>query len=382
MAKNQRTRIAAKPKAQVIEVKKSNRPQFDETFKDLDYPYHNERERIKFNTAKYSDISIREAFEQNYGVSIKTLAEFAPVAKVDINDFVELRVLNVTKDGVELDSTNLKMDVQFVNDLYRLPKFNEQKNFPINLIAKVLNKKGNTIYVDPLASAYDTFIANYNEAGIKAQYNIKSPQTVTVRNLRLMRGGYIGNLVVPELSDVAGKDMTVECFIPGSQIVQNIEKDFDKWVGKSVEAFVTTIFDRKDLKKQDDVQIVCSRKSYLKHIGNINIIEMFKAYCEQNDKWRKITATTYKGTVTGVINTAKKCGVFVEIPQLSITTLINKPATELVNYKSGEEYDVKFTSFEEPTYENEFGQIAHNAPYVVTNDVIEEVSVKPILEFV
>jgi hypothetical protein len=48
--------------------------------------------------------------------------------------------------------------------------------------------------------------------------------------LKLSNGGFIGKALVPAVSDFIGEPYYVDAFIPGSQIVLNIESDFSRWM--------------------------------------------------------------------------------------------------------------------------------------------------------
>jgi hypothetical protein len=95
------------------------------------------------------------------------------------------------------------------------------------------------------------------------------------------------------------------------------------------------------------------------------------------------TKSTFTGIVTGVINSSKKCGVFVEIPQHHITGMVAMKPEELVNYKPGQEIIVKITGFEEEMVWNKVvQQMQHAIPYVIEDNKLKECSLKPILELV
>lgn len=359
----------------------SNYPTKEESDALLASPFKTDRDRIKFYSQKYRSKDITEAFEDVYGIKLQKLATLAPIANVNINDIVKLKVNGVTKEGAILDTTNLKYDVKFAVDLWKMPSM-QNAEFPKDLEVMVIAKDKNTITVDPLAATYKTFLDFYDKEGLASQYNIERPATVKIKNLKLTPGGYVGNLVVPILSKLTGKDTTVKAFIPGSQIVQNIESDFDKWIGKDVEAFVTTVIKKEDMRPGSDISLICSRKNLINHYGNMNTIQIFKDYTENNDAWKKVQNTTYTGIVTGVVNTSKKCGVFVEVPELNITRIISKPANELVNFKKGSTVKVKLTSFEEPTTMGPLGKPVHLMPYVIEDNVIKSVDVKPVFQLV
>ena len=55
---------------------------------------------------------------------------------------------------------------------------------------------------------------------------------------------------------------------------------------------------------------------------------------------------SYEGTVTGIINSNKKTGVFVELDGKYITGLLPLEASDLLNYKPGDSVIVKVAEFE------------------------------------
>ena len=86
--------------------------------------------------------------------------------------------------------------------------------------------------------------------------------------------------------------------------------------------------------------------------------------------------------MTGVINSSKKCGVFVEVPDLLITGMVKVSPEELVNYKPGDNVAVRLTSFDEETFYNKaVGQVQHVDPYVIEDGVLVKCNLKPILSW-
>ena len=129
------------------------------------------------------------------------------------------------------------------------------------------------------------------------------------------------------------------------------------------------------------MSIVCSAKEVLKFKGQQSMIDIFAGYTEDNKTWHQTLKRHYTGIVTGVIKSAKKCGVFVEIEGENITGMIEMPASELVNYKPGQQLTVQWDRFDEPVYYNSaVGQYQHMAPYVIENDILKEFNIKPIFK--
>jgi ribosomal protein S1 len=113
------------------------------------------------------------------------------------------------------------------------------------------------------------------------------------------------------------------------------------------------------------------------------LIELFNSWCEEGELWKDFETKTLKGTVTGVINSSKKCGVFVELPSLSMTGLVSVDAAELVNYKAGSEVEVKLTGFDEEKKFNPYTkQNEHVEPYIIEDGRLVRCNLKPVLEFV
>ena len=109
---------------------------------------------------------------------------------------------------------------------------------------------------------------------------------------------------------------------------------------------------------------------------------MFKAWCEESEEWNKIQNTSYKGRVTGVINSSKKCGVFVEIPGLDMTGLVTAEPDQLVNYKTDSEVFVKVTGFdEEKKWNSMTKQMEHIDPYIIEDGCLVRCNLKPVLTF-
>mgnify|MGYP003310100795 FL=1 len=167
-------------------------------------------------------------------------------------------------------------------------------------------------------------------------------------------------------------------FNPFPYFVLNIENDFTKWEGKEVYAFVTNYINKPNDPSQ--MSLICSAKEYLKFHGDLNMVKLFKACCENNEIWQHHINHTFNGKVTGIINSSKKCGVFVEIPELLITGMIPMKPEELVKYKPQMEVGVKLVDFEEDTYfDPVVQQLRHNEPYKIENGILREVNVKPVL---
>jgi ribonucleoside-triphosphate reductase len=102
-----------------------------------------------------------------------------------------------------------------------------------------------------------------------------------------------------------------------------------------------------------------------------------------NKPYIKYETKEIEGCVTGVINSSKKCGVFVELPSLEMTGLVSIDPDKLVNYKPNTPVKVKFKGFDEEKKFNPFTkQMEHIEPYSIKEGVLRSCNLKPVLEFV
>jgi hypothetical protein len=131
------------------------------------------------------------------------------------------------------------------------------------------------------------------------------------------------------------------------------------------------------------LSLVASAKELIKFRGECTLIEMFKSWCEESEAWTTTKETAFPGRVTGVINSSKKCGVFVEIPTLNMTGLVSVDPDKLVNYKTDSEVYVKITGFdEEKKYNSITKQMEHVDPYIIEDGCLVRCNIKPVLTFV
>lgn len=348
---------------------------------DYEWPaFKTDKERIKHFSKQYKDVSIVEAFEMGSGVKSNVSKE-NPVnqtpQELHVGQVVPMNITSISKNGVVFNNVSFKQNVMSGVNLYKYEKFRQfLPTFPIDV--KVTSVMKDRVMVDPLAPMMDSWLQSILE-DTDIQRNIKQPMIVQVKNLKLTRGGFMGKAVIPNISNFVGDEYTVDAFIPGSQIVLNIENDFEKWNGKTVDAFVTNYINKPNDPSQ--MSLICSVKEYLKFIGDLNIIECFNNWCEENETWNKVSQTVWPGKVTGIINSSKKCGVFVEIPAINMTGMIPMKPEDLVNYKPQDSINVMLDKFEEDTYFNAtLQQMQHNDPYKIENGILKEVNVKPIFK--
>ena len=340
-----------------------------------------ESKRIREYSLRDKGMTITEAFEKEYGIKTNLSENAANVAnmppmELHVGDVVPMKIGSITKDNVTFDAVNLKQLVSTNANLYRFENF--RKFIPKDPIkVKVTQAAPDRIVVDPFTPMIEEWI-NPIIANPNSQKVLGNPQVVEVKDLKLTNGGLVGKAVIPNISKFVGEDYTIGAFIPGSQIVLNIEDDFTKWEGKTVKAFVTSYHPNSNWQ----LPLICSVKEYLKFEGEQNLIQIFNAWCDQNEIWNTIKLKNYVGIVTGVICTSKKCGVFVEIPELNITGMVPTPTDQLVNYPPKTAVNVNITSIEEEVYYDYITEQQHHSdPYTIENGCLEKCTIKPVLRF-
>lgn len=343
--------------------------------------YKTDRERIRAISKKYKYTSIADAFASEYNFkptlsqeSKESLDLFIPV-EPKVGDVLEVRISDVTKNNVIFDTINLKTELMSKVNLYKYEKFREfiPKN-PIKVM--VCSSDRRRIVVDPIAPLMDEWMCQY--VGNKSEQKIiGDPQIIKVKNLRMTKGGFMGDAVLDNVSKFLGEEYTITAFIPGSQIVLNIAENFESYIGKEVNAFVVNYIKNPITQ---ELSLICSAKEYYRFLGECEMINMFNSWCDGTEYWKTIESSIYEGKVTGIINSSKKCGVFVEIPRFNITGLVTVSPEELVNYKPHSDIKIKISGFDEETYFNQtMQQMQHVEPYIIKDRVLEKCNLKPIL---
>lgn len=340
--------------------------------------------RIREASNALRDKTIAESFAAEYGVrqvfgSKDNVDRLQAITckKLKPGDVVELRIVGIDKKGVTFEQDAYKETIVSTVNLYQYPNF--RKFLPKDPVkVKVMSVDLNKVYVDPLQPMVDEFVDKITKL-IGIQANVVNPITTWVTNLRHMRSGYIGNIRIDNVSDFCGKDMYMQAFIPGSQITLNIESDFEKWDGMDVETFITNLAVKPGT---TNITIACSAKEYLRFLGNLNTIQMFKDYTENNRAWKEQVNIVREGNITGVCRTQNKTGVFVEIPSIGVTGMVPVSKESLTSYKPGP-CKVKIIGFDELVrFNKEVGQMQHVEPYRIEDNILRKVNVKCTLEFV
>lgn len=355
--------------------------------KEFEWPeLGKESERIKKNSELYKNMDIREAFQAAYGIKIKkSRKKDANLMYHDVlpGEVIPLKITHIDKKSVVFDQSLFKENIVSAVNLYQYKRF--KKNTPKETVnCKVISKTADKIVVDPLAPMFDDWL-DEKLMNLSGQYNLKEDKAITVHNLNLIRGGFSGDIRVDNVSDFCGQDIMLKAFIPGSQIVLNIESDFERWIGKSVKAFITNYMKSAPSGNQttEKMSLICSAKEYLKFLGDKVKMDFFNEYCLESERWNELTKTSWKGIVTGIINSSKKQGVFVEIPKLYITGMVEMPSNKLNYYHPGMEVEVKLDRIDEPiVWNQDIGQMQHKPAFVVEDNVLKKCNLRFVFSLV
>lgn len=358
-----------------------------EPLADFYWPeFNSDSKRIKLCSKIYKDMTITEAFAEYYNLTLKPMPEIVNQVPKDlrVGDIIPVRIRSIEKGRVVFDAGNIKTNIQSSANLYRYEKL--RHFLPMDELKAIVTRVDkDKAVVDPLTPMITDWINPIlkdptiqkvipnKETGAKAT-------TIKVKDLQLTKGGFTGKAVIPSVSEFVGEDYVVDAFIPGSQIVLNITDNFERFIGKTVDTFIMNYMTKPG--NRNETSLVCSAKEVIKFRGELNMIDLFKAWCEDNSIWKSTADMTFEGKVTGVINSAKKCGVFIEIPELEITGMVATKPEELVNYKPHMTVSVKLTGFDEETYfDYATQQVQHVLPYEIEDGVLKKCNLKPILQF-
>ena len=357
----------------------------NEGFSGFDWPeFKNDRDRIKAYSKRYKNMSVIESIAAHYNMKFNNNPErpnYTPT-ELKVGEIIDAKILSIDKGRVVFDTFNQKADFQSCINLYKYEKF---KHFlPMYTIRVEVTKiDKNKVVVDPLSPMLNEWLqpilkdTSIQKVTVGGQ-NFAEP--IMVKDLQLVNGGFMGKAIIPNVSKFVGEDYVMDAFIPGSQIVLNITDNFEQFIGKSVPTFVMNYMSKPG--GHGEMSLICSAKEVIKFEGELNMIHIFNSWCEESDLWKQVANTIFEGKVTGVINSSKKCGVFIEIPELSITGMVSVKPEELVNYKPHMCVPVKIAGFDEETYFDQAAQqIQHVVPYEIEDGILKKCNLKPILQF-
>lgn len=334
-------------------------------------PFKNDRERLKYMKQNYGHLSITEAFGAFYG---KDLPKELKKNK-KINNPVNITLGEVYKGNVlSLNKTDIRFEVPGCKDeIICKEDFSDCQDAIRNYL---LNHNNELLFYTREKTDGKWYVSIY-EAYYKAWQKIiekamEQKNSIMVHIDSLVKGGYMCHTNIWTISELTGKLYTSAVFIPGSNIVLNIENDFTKWLDQDVEVIPQKFTKFRSFGKPAENSLMASRKMVLKIHGMKNMYDIYQKAKLVDNPYIKYTPETFVGKVTGIINSNKKTGVFLEIEDKYITGLMPVDSSRLLNYKPGDYVTVVIKEFE---------CIEGQDPFVIDrNNILRKCNVRPVFE--
>lgn len=317
----------------------------------FDSPFKNDIERIKYMKQHYDHLSIAESFSVFYDTkidnkTIKSKRVNNPII-IEVGGIYRGNVESINKDGIVFTVPGVKSDVLSKENF--MDCIDNVRNYLLNhnneLAFTVLEKKDNKYIVSVLDGYYKIWEKNIEKA-IKQHYSINVHIDSLAKNNLGGYSGYMCSTPIWTINEVTGKNYISSVFIPGSNIVLNIENDFERWVGQDVEVIPQKFTKFRSLGKPTENSIIASRKMVLKILGMKNMFEIWHKMQLAKNPNVKYVPEVLQGKVTGIINSNKKSGVFIEIEDKYFTGLMPVDSSQLLNYRPGDVIDVYIEEFE------------------------------------
>lgn len=326
----------------------------------LEFCWNSESDRIKYVSKAYSEFSLADCFQRFYNLNIrKDIRSHAntlnTVEKFHFGNIYIGEVKSINAHEVVFTSRQIKDEVICKDDLSEIMP-GIQNSLMVNnnqMYFELREKKNGKLYGSILNAYYKIWADKINKA-------IANKTPVKVHIDELTKGGYIAHIDIDNLTALTGKPYTHSVFIPGSLIVLNIERNFERWVGEDVEIIPQKFVDfRKSVVNGTQVvekSLVGSRKMLLQMKGMQSMYEIYQeqqmclAAMNSNSGSFKIFGGNilpkYTGVITGVISSNNKQGAFIELKDKYITGLMPVDPDDLPNYQPGMEIEVSVKEFE------------------------------------
>lgn len=329
-----------------------------------------DKEQIKLRTKKYKDCSIEEAFAQEYGLKLKKRRSQTNIStKPTKNSLIDVQIVEHEDGKVELFAEGIKEPI--IATTRNFPYFKHGYGTMKGLVVETTDDYIKVDVIEPIIEKWiQEHLYQENNQPIV-------PKVVVVRDLKMVKGGFIGKATINELVHLSNK-ANIEVFVPGSQIGLNQYPIYQEFEGKTVECLLTST-----TYYGDQRVFIASNKEFLKLLGKMNLIDMFKEWCA-TETWHKSKYNKeYEAITSGTLYTMKVCGVFVEVPELSLIGMINMPREHHKNYQTRKNIKVKLKMIEEPIEKDVLtGETKHLVPYLIEDGVLKSISIRPIFELV
>ena len=313
-------------------------------FEDVFSGFTSERERLAYMKRAYKNMSIAESFAKFYGIELDGTSnkEVNSVTTIECGQCYWGTVNSISKSGITFLIPGVKEELVSKENFSDC--MDHIQNYLLNhdnkLRFEVREKKHGVYYVSVINGYYKLWVDSVERMG-------KKFDPINVHIDSLTKGGYLCHTVITTLKELTGKDFTSAVFIPGSNIVLNIERDFERWVGEAIQIIPQKIVKFKQTGDAVENSLIGSRKLLLQQQGNQNLYDIFnRAKLLALNVNSSANKEIFDGTVTGIINSNKKTGIFVELNGLYITGLMPIDSSELLDFKPGDQIKVKVKEFE------------------------------------
>lgn len=323
--------------------------------------FNNEKERIRYMSNNYKEFGIAESFKKYYDLEeIDTKSEtLNAVPEFEIGNCYIATVKEISKHGIIFDVPGIKDEVMCKENFSSC--IESVQNYLLThdnrLIFEVREYNRGKYVVSVLNGMYKLWKHAVDDA-------IYKKNAIEVHIDSLTKGGYLCHTNISTLTELTGKNYTHNVFIPGSAIVLNIESDFERWIDQDVYVIPQKFVEFKKNLREGYIEnsLVASRKLLLQLKGNINLFEIYNRHLLTKSENFKSDPEHLTGHVTGIINSGKKTGVFVELDDMYITGLMPVDKMDIINFKPGDEVIVYPAEFEvkegcEPFVTNKKGDI-------------------------
>lgn len=316
--------------------------------------FKNDKERIKYMSKAYKNMNLATAFGIFYGLQIdpevKQNKTINSVCTIELGNVYTGTVKSIEKGYITFEVPGVKEEIFCKENFTGCEAAIEAylATHENKLMFEVRAHKDSRYEVSIIQGYYRAWANKINRC-------IETRSGIYVHIDSLVKGGYVCHTDIKELNDLTGRNYTHSVFIPGSQIVLNIERDFERWIGEDVLVVPQKFMDFQTIgygpNQLIERSLVSSRKLVLQILGTQN---MFEIYNEEIAKQKLIKAganvdvmpTVFEGTITGIINSAKKCGAFVELDNKFITGLAPLDSDKLLDYRPGTPVKVTIKEFE------------------------------------
>ncbi len=316
-----------------------------EDFEDVLDSFKKDSERIKYMKENYKDMDLAKSFETFYNVKFSANTKKSKfinlITNITVGNVYEGTVSSFNSQGISFDIPGVKEEIvskENFNDC-----FDEVQNYIMNhngkLMFEVREKKNGKYYVSVINAYYRIWQQLIERC-------IASETPITVQIDDLVRGGYLCHTNIWPITELTGKNYTSSVFIPGSLIVLNIESDFNKWIGEEVQIIPQKFTQYRPLGAPAENSLVGSRKRLLQLEGFKNIYNIYNRMKLAQVPGAKFTPETFDGTVTGIINSSKNTGVFIELKDKYITGLLPLSSESLYEFHPGDNVKVVVKEWE------------------------------------